>query len=154
MVSFPHIFKIPLRSAITGGTICAERTAIVKAVVSPPHDPCFDPHPTSLAERGKAKFCWTSCCDVSAYPISHIPDFLCFRDVPSPIPPCGMCRQVIREFCSLDMPILLVPSDYPQPADKDKESPPGIGEGGVRETTLGELLPFSFGPEDLELPRN
>ena len=64
-----------------------------------------------------------------------------------------MCRQVIREFCALDMPILLVPSDYPQPVDKGKEVPPGIGEGGVRETTLGELLPFSFGPEHLELPR-
>ena len=64
-----------------------------------------------------------------------------------------MCRQVIREFHSLDMPILLVPSDDPQPTDNAKETPPGIGEGGVQETALEGLFPFSFGPEDLELPR-
>lgn len=42
------------------------------------------------------------------------------------------------------MPILLIPAGYPQ---EDKEN------GGVVEVTLGELLPRSFGPEDLELPR-
>ena len=41
------------------------------------------------------------------------------------------------------MPILLVPADYPQDADN----------GGVLDETLGSLLPRSFGPEDLELPR-
>jgi len=54
------------------------------------------------------------------------------------------------------MPILLVPGDYPQsePSKPQKENKPGrITEGGVRETTLGELLPDSFGPEELELPR-
>ncbi|KAF8886319.1 hypothetical protein BD779DRAFT_626665 [Infundibulicybe gibba] len=34
-----------------------------------------------------------------------------------------MCRQVIREFCALDMPILLVPGDYPQPAGRGTPSP-------------------------------
>lgn len=52
-----------------------------------------------------------------------------------------MCRQVIREFCSLDMPILLAAFSYLEKED------------GVRETTLGEILPFSFGPEDLERDR-
>ena len=66
-----------------------------------------------------------------------------FRDVISPISPCGLCRQVIREFCTQDMPIFLVPADYPQ-ADAAK--------GGVKETSIGELLPDSFGPEQLELP--
>lgn len=53
------------------------------------------------------------------------------------------------------MPIFLVPGDYPQtkPQEPDQESKPGYTEGGVRETTLEELLPYSFGPEHLELPR-
>ena len=55
-----------------------------------------------------------------------------------------MCRQVLREFCSLDMPIIMVPGDYP-----NQEAKPGYTEGEVRESTLGELLPYSFGPDDL-----
>ena len=51
------------------------------------------------------------------------------------------------------MPILLVPGDYPKPQEPDQEEKPGYAEGGVRETTLEELLPDSFGPEHLELPR-
>jgi cytidine deaminase len=39
------------------------------------------------------------------------------------------------------MPILLVASDYLDRAD------------GIQESTLGELLPYSFGPEDLEKDR-
>jgi len=58
-----------------------------------------------------------------------------------------MCRQFIREFCSNEMPILLVPGDH---YDKEKE---GSNKIPVQVTNLGELLPFSFGPEDLELPR-
>jgi len=45
------------------------------------------------------------------------------------------------------MPILLVPGDH---YDKEKE---GSNKIPVQVTNLGELLPFSFGPEDLELPR-
>ena len=51
------------------------------------------------------------------------------------------------------MPIFLVPGDYPKPYDPDQETKPGYGESGVMETTLEELLPHSFGPEHLELPR-
>ena len=53
------------------------------------------------------------------------------------------------------MPILLVPGDYPQknPPKQDPSKPGKTTEGGVRETTLGALFPDSFGPEDLELPR-
>ena len=47
-------------------------------------------------------------------------------------PPCGACRQVLREFCGPDFRILY--SD---------------GRGGFRETTLEALLPESFGPEAL-----
>ncbi len=48
--------------------------------------------------------------------------------------PCGACRQVMREFASLDMPVILT-------TDED-----GIEE----DFTLGELLPRSFGPDDLD----
>ena len=46
--------------------------------------------------------------------------------------PCGVCRQVLREFCQSDMPVVF--------ADAKR---------GFTESTLGELLPNSFGPEDL-----
>ena len=47
--------------------------------------------------------------------------------------PCGICRQVLREFaCSLDMPVIVGPAD-----------------GDFTVKTLGELLPESFGPEYL-----
>ncbi|KAF9445857.1 cytidine deaminase [Macrolepiota fuliginosa MF-IS2] len=105
-----------IENASYGGTICAERTAIVKAV-----------------SDGIRKFVGLAVT----------------TNVKSAISPCGLCRQVLREFCALDMPILLVPGDYPQP----EEPKPGYSEGGVRETTMGELLPDSFGPEHLELPR-
>jgi cytidine deaminase len=68
-----------------------------------------------------------------------------FRDVAQPVAPCGICRQIIREFCALKMPILLVPAGY--------ESANGNDAPDLLETSLEELLPHSFGPEDLELPR-
>lgn len=105
-----------VENASYGGTICAERTAIVKAV-----------------SEGIREFIGLAV----------------VTNVGSAISPCGICRQVIREFCSLDMPILLVPGDYPQPPAPGS----GYSEGGVKETTLGILLPDSFGPEHLELPR-
>lgn len=46
--------------------------------------------------------------------------------------PCGVCRQVLNEFCEPEMPVLLVK-----------------GENDYLETTLGGLLPMSFGPKDL-----
>lgn len=57
-----------------------------------------------------------------------------------------MCRQFIREFCKNDMPILLVPADYEARIAEGKPD-------GVLESSIGELLPHSFGPEDLEKPR-
>lgn len=47
--------------------------------------------------------------------------------------PCGACRQVMREFASLEIPIILTTID----------------DGFEEEFTLGDLLPRSFGPEDL-----
>jgi cytidine deaminase len=63
-----------------------------------------------------------------------------------------MCRQVIREFCALDMPILLVPGDYPQLTPSISQD--DAQYGGVKLWTVAELLPDSFGPEHLELSRN
>jgi cytidine deaminase len=49
------------------------------------------------------------------------------------VTPCGGCRQRIREFADDSTPIHV------------------CGEEGLRKTvTLGELLPLSFGPENLE----
>ena len=45
------------------------------------------------------------------------------------------------------MPIVLVPGDYYDTDKDDSKKAP------IQVTNLGELLPFSFGPEDLELPR-
>ena len=47
--------------------------------------------------------------------------------------PCGVCRQVMREFCNDDFVIIL-----------------GESETSYKETTLKELLPFSFSPEDVK----
>ncbi|KAG8221068.1 cytidine deaminase, partial [Butyriboletus roseoflavus] len=64
-------------------------------------------------------------------------------DVITPISPCGTCRQVIREFCHIDMPVLLVPGDYPRREDNSEN----VDGNGVIEVTVGELLPQSLGPE-------
>ncbi|WP_374125337.1 cytidine deaminase [Leptotrichia hongkongensis] len=53
-------------------------------------------------------------------------------NTPEPISPCGACRQVIREFSDNDTVIIL--------ANKDKK---------YKITSLEEILPYSFGPEDL-----
>ncbi|KAF8430256.1 cytidine deaminase-like protein [Tirmania nivea] len=95
-------------SWITGGnvenasypvSICAERTALVKAI-----------------SEGKRKF--------RALGVA--------TDISPPASPCGMCRQAIREFCSLEIPIFMY----------DKH-------GDYIVKTLEELLPMSFGPDSL-----
>lgn len=50
----------------------------------------------------------------------------------TPVTPCGGCRQRIREFASLSTPVICQ----------------GI-DGEPLFTTLGDLLPHSFGPEFL-----
>jgi cytidine deaminase len=58
-------------------------------------------------------------------------------DISPPASPCGMCRQFIREFCDLSMPVIMfdVNQDYVV-------------------LKLEELLPLSFGPEQLPSPSN
>ena len=84
-------------------TNCAERTAVFKAVSEGERE--FVTIAVIGAPEGeKGKFC----------------------------APCGVCRQVLREFCSLDFRILL-----------------GTPEE-VKAFTLEELLPASFAPSDLK----
>lgn len=106
-----------VENASYGGCICAERTAMVKAVSD-----------GSVAG------------DFIALAVA--------ADIDAPCSPCGICRQFIREFCPLDLPILMVPSSH------DPSNPDKAGAKPVTETTLGELLPMSFGPEDLSRPRD
>ena len=84
-------------------TICAERTAVFKAV-----------------SEGEREFAAIA---VIGGPAGEKGRFCA---------PCGVCRQVLREFCELDFRILL--------GSVDK----------VQAYTLGELLPTSFGPLDLK----
>lgn len=79
-------------------TICAERTAISKAVSE------GERQIVAIAVTGDSE--WTY--------------------------PCGVCRQVIREF-GKDAKVIVVKS-----------------EDEYKEYTLEELLPHSFGPEDLK----
>lgn len=47
--------------------------------------------------------------------------------------PCGVCRQVMREFCNDDFKIIM-----------------GINEHEYKTITLSELLPISFSPKDVK----
>lgn len=94
-----------IENASYGPTNCAERTAFFTAVYQGERD--FE----AIAIVGGP----------AGSPISE----LCA--------PCGVCRQVMREFCKDDFKIIL-----------------SKGDGTVLETTLTEMLPFSFSKEDLE----
>lgn len=49
-----------------------------------------------------------------------------------PAYPCGVCRQALSEFCSAEMPVIVCNA-----------------RGESEQTTLGALLPHSFGRKDL-----
>ena len=83
-------------------TICAERTAIFKAV--------FD---------GKRDFSAIAVCGGKEGVIAGL------------FPPCGVCRQVMREFCGDDFTIYMVTPD------------------GYEEATMAQLLPYSFSSADM-----
>lgn len=89
-------------------TVCAERTAFFKAITEGVRE--FE----AIAVVGNKK-------DVPAGEGS-----LC--------PPCGVCRQVMREFCdpeTFQVILAISPENY-------------------RVVTLKELLPMGFGPDDLK----
>ncbi|CAG9938184.1 unnamed protein product [Clonostachys rosea f. rosea IK726] len=56
-------------------------------------------------------------------------------DISPPASPCGMCRQFIREFVNLSIPVFMF--------DKNQD---------FVVMTMGELLPMSFGPDRLPPP--
>jgi cytidine deaminase len=63
----------------------------------------------------------------------HIVAVAVSAEAAQPVPPCGGCRQKIREFAEDDCPIFVTGAS-----------------GDLRATyTLGQLLPFAFGPQYL-----
>jgi cytidine deaminase len=52
----------------------------------------------------------------------------------SPASPCGICRQVLSEFCPPEMPVYFA----------------GLDGDAIQTTTLGELLPFAFSGDSLK----
>lgn len=53
-------------------------------------------------------------------------------DTERPVPPCGVCRQVIAELCPSDLKVYLTNL-----------------KGDIKELTVAELLPGAFTAEDL-----
>ena len=94
-----------IENAAFGPTICAERVAVFKAV--------YDGHRDFAAIAvvgGRAG-----------------------KEITGLFPPCGVCRQVLREFCGLDFKLYL-----------------GKENNEFVETTLGDLLPMSFSKADMK----
>ena len=89
-----------IENAAFSPTVCAERVAIFKAVSE--GERSFAAIAVTGGKRGED----ASCCT-----------------------PCGVCRQVMAEFCTADFRVLLGNSE------------------DVRALTLGELLPAAFGNE-------
>ena len=92
-----------IENAAYSPTNCAERTAIFKAV--------YDGHRafTAIAVCGGKD-----------------------GEIAGGFPPCGVCRQVMREFCDLDFKIYMIRPD------------------GYEEVTLAQLLPYSFSNADMQ----
>ncbi len=84
--------------------ICAERTAFAKAV--------------SEGERNFSAIC------IAGGKQGNLDSYT---------PPCGVCLQVMREFCDPETFLIILTK----------------GPGQYQSYTLAELLPQGFGPEDL-----
>lgn len=87
-----------IENASFSPTICAERTAFAKAI-----------------SEGHREFSAIAICGGKDGVVEGL------------FPPCGVCRQVMGEFCGDTFQIYM--------AD---------GKGGIEQTTLKELLPYSF----------
>lgn len=93
-----------IENASYSPTVCAERTAIFKAV-----------------SEGEREFLKIAVAGGKNGVIT------------GEFPPCGVCRQVMAEFCIPDFKILVVG-----------------GENSFNEYTLSDILPFSFNPEHVK----
>ena len=93
-----------VENASFGATNCAERTAFFKAVSE--GERTFAAIAIAGGKAGEA-----------------VSDYAC---------PCGICRQVMQEFCEADFQILVVTVN-----------------GEFKEHTLAEMLPYGFGGDNL-----
>ena len=93
-----------IESASYTPTTCAERTAFFKAV-----------------SEGEREF---SAIAIVGGPAGAPPADFCY--------PCGVCRQVMAEFCGRDFKAYIAKS-----------------ESEIREYSLDEIIPFAFTQEDL-----
>ena len=93
-----------IENAAFGPTICAERVAVFKAVYDGQRD--FEAIAVAGGRAGE--------------------------EITGLFPPCGVCRQVLREFCGLDFKLYLA-------RENDR----------FETRTLEEMLPLSFSPADL-----
>ena len=92
-----------IENAAFSPTVCAERVAVFKAV-----------------SEGETEFSGIAVVGGKDGKINGI------------FAPCGVCRQVLREFCDDDFPIIL-----------------GESENDFKKVTLKELLPLSFSPDNV-----
>lgn len=93
-----------IENAAYSATVCAERTAFFKAVSEGEEQ--FEALAVVGGKNGK---------------------------IEEACPPCGVCRQVMAEFCPPDFPVLLVK-----------------GKGEFERVTLKQLLPLSFDKSKLK----
>lgn len=108
-----------------GAGICAERTALTSWATTPKY-----------WERGPS----------GRGVLDRIVAIAVSSDRDGPCSPCGICRQFIREFCADGTPILMVYSSWTADAHPGSDD----AQNKVTTRTLGQLLPLSFGPEDLD----
>lgn len=94
-----------IENASFGPTVCAERTAFLKAL-----------------SEGERKFSKIAVVGGKN------------GEVTGAFPPCGVCRQVMREFCGDDFEVLIVRENN----EFDK-------------VLLKDLLPYSFKPENVSI---
>ena len=92
-----------IENAAYGAVMCAERTALFSAVAN-----------------GKRDFIKIAVCGGK-------------DDTGVPCPPCGICRQALREFCDDDFRIVMKNGD------------------SLVSSTMGELLPLSFQKNRLDI---
>ncbi|BDH62263.1 cytidine deaminase [Lysinibacillus sp. PLM2] len=101
-----------------------------------------------LAEDGKvylgcnienAGYSMTNCAERTAFfkavseGVTKFKAIAVVADTDGPCAPCGACRQVMSEFCDANMPVYLTNL-----------------KGDIQQTTVGEIIPFAFSPEDID----